>query len=136
MNNSKLRFVASLVAVGALGVWGGHTLRAETVGFKRVELQRHDLDHPGYEAVMARGEINPGATAPRHTHPGEEMAYVLEGQVVVEIDGKPPATLHAGDVFFVSPGTVHSAKNVGSEPAKILSTYIIEKGKPLATPAK
>ena len=136
MKNWKIRTTLSLVVALAAGTWGARALHAQQPGFKRVELQRHDLGTAGHEAVLARGEFNPGAAAPKHTHPGEEVAYVLEGQVVLEIEGKPPATLQAGDVFFVPAGTVHSAKNPGTTPAKILSTYIVEKGKPLATPVK
>src|SRR5262245_20101911 len=58
-------------------------------GFKRVELQKHDLTASGREAVQAKGEFQPGAAVPKHTHPGEEIAYVLEGEITVEVDGKP-----------------------------------------------
>jgi quercetin dioxygenase-like cupin family protein len=108
----------------------------QPAGFKRVELQKHDLSVAGREAVQVRGEFNPGAGVPRHTHPGEEVSYVLEGTVVLEVDGKPPVTLKAGDIFFVPAGQIHAAKNTGTTGAKVLSTYIVEKGKPLATPAK
>jgi len=103
-------------------------------GFKRVELQKHDISTAGHEAVQMRGEFNPGAATPKHTHPGEEVAYILEGEVTVEVEGKPAAVLKAGEVFFVPAGTVHMAKNNSKAPAKVLSTYIVEKGKPLATP--
>jgi quercetin dioxygenase-like cupin family protein len=73
---------------------------------------------------------------PRHTHPGDEIGYVLEGEVTVEFDGKPAAKLKAGDTFFVPAGTVHSAKNASKAAAVVISTYVVEKGKPLATPAK
>ena len=132
----KIRATMSLAVALAAGTLGAGVLNAQQPGFKRVELQRHDIGTPGHEAVLARGEFTPGAAAPKHTHPGEEVAYVLEGQVTLEIEGKPPVTLQTGDVFFVPAGTVHSAKNAGTTPAKILSTYIVEKGKPLATPVK
>jgi quercetin dioxygenase-like cupin family protein len=136
MKNLKVPFLAGLVVLFAAGTWGARTLNAQQPGFKRVELERHDLGNPGHEAVLARGEFNAGAGAPKHTHPGEEVGYVLEGQVVLEVEGKPPATMQAGDVFFIPAGTVHSARNAGANPAKVLSTYIVEKGKPLATPVK
>jgi quercetin dioxygenase-like cupin family protein len=123
------------VAAGSLTL-GVRALYGQAPAFKRVELQKHDLSTAGREAIMARGEFNAGAGTPRHTHPGEEVAYVLEGQVTVEVEGKPPAVLKAGDVFFVPAGTVHAAKNSGTAVAKVLSTYIVEKGKPLATPVK
>jgi quercetin dioxygenase-like cupin family protein len=71
-----------------------------------------------------------------HTHPGEEIAYVLEGSLEYQFDGKPPVTLKAGEALFIPAGTVHSAKNVGSGNAAELATYIVEKGKPLVTLAK
>jgi quercetin dioxygenase-like cupin family protein len=136
MKDRKVPFLAGLVVVFAAGTWATHSLYAQQPGFKRVELERHDIGNPGHEAVLARGEFNAGAAAPKHTHPGEEVGYVLEGQVVLEVEGKAPATLQAGDVFFIPAATVHSAKNAGANPAKVLSTYILEKGKPLATPVK
>ena len=85
---------------------------------------------------MKRTEFAPGVAAGKHTHPGEELGYVLEGALVLEIEGQPPVTLKAGDVFFVPAGVVHDGKNVGSGPAKVLATYIVERGKPVATPVK
>lgn len=107
----------------------------QQAGFKRDILQQGDLSLPGREAVTAVAEFQPGATAPPHTHPGEEIGYVLEGTVLVEQDGKPPVTLGAGKTFLIPANTVHGAKNTGSSQARILATYIVEKGKPLATPA-
>jgi quercetin dioxygenase-like cupin family protein len=71
--------------------------------------------------------------SPRHTHPGEEIIYVLEGALEYQIEGKPPVTLKAGDVLFIPAGTIHAAKNVGSVDGVELATYIVEKGKPLLT---
>ena len=123
---------AALVALAAAGA-----LQAQApAGFKRTELQRHDLATPGREVVMARVEFNPGAVVPKHTHPGEEIAYVLEGELSVELEGKPPVTIKAGDSFFVPAGTIHTAKNPGKTATRVVSTYVIEKGKPLATPVK
>ena len=73
----------------------------------------------------------PGATVPRHKHPGEELVYVLNGTLEYRIDGQPTAVLRAGDVLFIPAGTVHSAINVGVEGASELATYVVEKGKPL-----
>jgi quercetin dioxygenase-like cupin family protein len=78
----------------------------------------------------------PGVVAPRHSHPGEEIVYVVEGILEYQLDGKPPATLKVGDVLFIPAGTIHSVKNVGSGNAAELATYIVEKGKPLVTLAK
>jgi quercetin dioxygenase-like cupin family protein len=73
---------------------------------------------------------------PRHTHPGEEIIYVLEGTLEYEIEGQPRATVRPGDVLFVPAGAIHSARNLGSGNGAELATYIVEKGKPLITPAK
>jgi quercetin dioxygenase-like cupin family protein len=73
---------------------------------------------------------------PKHSHPGEEIIYVLEGSLEYEVEGKPPVTLKAGDVLFIPAGTVHSARNVGSGLGSELATYIVEKGKPLVALVK
>ena len=72
-------------------------------------------------------------TAPNHTHPGEEIVYVLEGSLKYEVEGQPPVTFEAGEVLFIPAGAVHSATNVGTGNGAELATYIVEKGKPLLT---
>ena len=83
-----------------------------------------------------RVDIAPGVLAPNHSHPGEEIVYVIEGLLEYQLEGKPPVTLRAGEVLFIPAGTIHSAKNVGSVNGAELATYIVEKGKPLVTPVK
>lgn len=122
-----------LVIVAVLAA-GGLTLDTRTApqqGVKRIDLQRHDLSAPGREVIQARVEVAPGFTAPTHTHPGEEMVYVIEGALEYQLEGRPPVTLRAGQVLFVPAGVPHSAKNVGSRVAAELATYTVEKGKPL-----
>lgn len=109
---------------------------AQQAGFTRVMLQDQDLSIAGQHVVQARAEFQPGVASGRHTHPGEEIAYVLEGQVEVTIDGKPPLIVKAGETFFIPAGLVHEGKNAGSAVAKILATYVVEKGKPVSTPVK
>ena len=109
---------------------------AQPAGVTRTDLQRHDLSAPGREAVQVRVDLAPGVAFGRHTHPGEEIIYVLAGSIEYDVDGKPPVTLKAGDVLFISAGTVHAAKNVGTVPASELATYIVEKDKPLLTLVK
>jgi quercetin dioxygenase-like cupin family protein len=109
---------------------------AQQAGIKRTDLQRHDLSAPGREAVQVRVDFEPGAAFGRHTHPGEEIIYVLEGALEYQVDGKPPMTLKAGDVLFIPAGTIHAAKNVGSVTASELATYVVEKDKPLVTLVK
>jgi quercetin dioxygenase-like cupin family protein len=104
---------------------------AQQNGLTRTDLQRHDLSIPGREAIQVRVGFAPGAVAPRHSHPGEEIIYVLQGTLEYEVEGQPPVTLKAGDVLFIPAGTIHAAKNVGTDDADELATYIVEKGKPL-----
>ena len=126
---------AAIVTCGALalaGVIAG--VSAQQPGFKRTVLQQRDLSMPGREVVSAVAEFEPGATVGRHTHPGEEAGYLLEGAIALEQDGKPTVSLGVGQTFFIPAGTVHNATNTGSTRARVLATYIVEKGKPVATP--
>jgi quercetin dioxygenase-like cupin family protein len=109
---------------------------AQPAGIARTDLQRHDLSVDGHEAVQVRVDLAPGVAFPNHTHPGEEIIYVLAGSLEYDVAGKAPAILKAGDVLFIPAGTVHSAKNVGDVTASELATYIVDKGKPLLTLAK
>ena len=130
---------AQVFAIAALTLGGLSTpdhAQAQTPGITRTDLQRHDLSVPGHEAFQVRVDFAPGAAFGRHTHPGEEIIYVLEGALEYEIEGTPPATLKAGDVLFIPAGTIHAAKNVGSVNAGELATYILEKGKPALTLVK
>lgn len=122
-----------LVAVSGLALQAAH---AQQAGIHRTDLQRQDLSIPGHEAVQVRVDFAPGAAFPRHTHPGEEIIYVLDGSLEYEVDGKAPVTLTAGSVLFIPAGTVHAARNAGSGNATELATYIVEKGQPLLTLTK
>jgi len=108
----------------------------QQTGFKRTVVQQGDLSAPGREVVQAIAELQPGGQSGRHTHPGEEVAYILEGTIELEMQGKPAVSKKAGDAFLVPAGTAHNAKNTGKTVAKVLGTYIVEKGKPLATPVQ
>ena len=102
--------------------------QAQQPGIKRTDLQRHDLSVPGREVIQVRVEFAPGASFPKHSHPGEEIVYVIEGSLEYQIEDKPPVTLKAGEVLFIPAGTIHAAKNIGSGNAAELATYIVEKG--------
>lgn len=104
-------------------------------GTMRSDLQRYDLSIEGREVLQARVDFAPGSSFPRHTHPGEEVIYVLFGTLEYEIDGKWVA-LKAGEVLFVPDGVVHAARNVGDKPAAELATYVLKKGRPLTVFAK
>ena len=131
--------VTRLLAVAVLIVASGvalHPAQAQAPGITRTDLQRHDLSVPGREVIQVVVALGPGVLAPKHTHPGEEIIYVLEGVLEYEVEGKPPVTLKAGDVLFIPSGAAHSARNVGTTNGVELATYIVEKGKPLVTLVK
>lgn len=103
---------------------------------KRTEVFRDDVAAPGHEAVVMKVELAPGGHAGRHTHPGDEISYVTGGEGMLLVDGEPPRKLKAGEAFVVKAGQVHDARNDGGTPMLLLGVYVVEKGKPLATPAK
>lgn len=104
-------------------------------GIKRTPLQKVDFPE-GYTTVTGLAEIQRGVSAVRHTHPGIETGYVLEGETVLSIDGQGDVTMKAGDSYVIPAGVPHDAKAVGEKPVKVLGIYVIERGKPLASPAK
>jgi quercetin dioxygenase-like cupin family protein len=120
----------------AVALLGCVALYAQQPGFTRKLLQDENLSVNDRHAVQALAEFVPGGVAGKHTHPGEELGYVIEGTLQLEIAGQPPRTVKAGQSFFVPAGVVHDGKNIGSGPAKVLATYFVEKGKPVASPAK
>ena len=101
---------------------------------KRTLLQKFDVPGPNYETVIGLAEIMPNSNIGRHTHPGIEGGYLVEGELVIMVEGQPPLTYKAGDSWQLPPGAVHDAK-AGPAGAKVLASYVVEKGKPLATPA-
>ena len=110
-------------------------LLAQNPGIQRTILQRKDISVPGREAVIARVEIAPGASAGRHTHPGEEISYVLDGEAEILVEGQPPLKVKGGDSFVIPNGAKHDAHNTGAAPLHLAAVYLVEKGKPMATPA-
>lgn len=119
-----------LIVASGFAVDTAHAQQPES---KRTDLQRYDLSIPGREVVQVRVDFDPGYVAPRHTHFGEEIIYVLEGTLVYEVEGRPPTTYKAGDVLVVPAGAIHSVTNVGTSNGAELATYVVEKGKPLIT---
>ena len=129
----RMGFSAALAAVVVVGVG---TLMAQAPAFKRTILQQVDLSStPGREAVTAMAEFPPGSETGRHTHPGEEISYVELGPLVLEVDGQPARTLKTGEALMVPAGVIHNAHPVAGSSAKVIATYIIEKGKPPTSPA-
>ena len=126
--------LASAVALAlTLAVVSAQTPPAIT----RTVLQKQDISIPGREAVIAKAGIpGNGGTTGRHTHPGEEISYVVDGTLTLEVDGQPAKMLKGGDVFIIPAGTVHNATNKSAASATVIANYIVEKGKPLTTPVK
>jgi quercetin dioxygenase-like cupin family protein len=133
MKTTRIMALAVLLVASGLAL---HAAQVQQPGIKRTDALRHDLSVPGQEVIQVRVDIPPGVLAARHSHPGVEIAYVLEGSLEYQFDGKPPVTLKAGEALFIRAGTIHSAKNVGSGNGAELATYIVEKGKPLVVLAK
>lgn len=101
---------------------------------KRTVLTTHAMTSvPGREGIMVAAELAVGGAAPRHTHPGEEFVYVLEGTATFAMAGQPPLAIKPGDAFVIPPNTPHVARNTGTTPLRLLSTYVIPAGQPLAT---
>jgi quercetin dioxygenase-like cupin family protein len=102
---------------------------------KRTPLQKFDVPGTNYETVIGIAEIGPNVNVGRHTHPGPESGYLLEGDFTLLVEGQPPKPLKAGESYQVPAGAVHDARS-GDKGAKVIATYVVEKGKPLASPAQ
>jgi quercetin dioxygenase-like cupin family protein len=99
----------------------------------RTEVQRGASSIPGREIVQVLTQIPEGVASGWHTHPGEEIGYLLAGTVEMRVEGRPTRTLHAGDGFLIPPRTPHDARDVGPGTGQMLSTYLVEVGEPLAS---
>ena len=133
MKANQIFAAAALILAGALAP---HVAQAQWPGITRTDLMRDDLSVPGREVIQALVKFAPGVSAPRHSHPGEELVYVVEGAFEYQLDGRPPVIVKAGEVLFIPAGTPHAVKNVGSGNAAELATYIVEKGQSLITLGK
>ena len=102
-------------------------------GIERIDLQQHDLSVPGREVIQNRVEISSEALPYKHFHYGEEIIYVLEGELEYQIEGKPARTVKAGEALMVPAEAVHAVRNVGGGDGAELATFVVEKGKPLIT---
>ena len=108
---------------------------ATTGGVTRKVLSQTDGPTPGYVTLLVEATIEAGVVVGRHTHPGIESAYVLEGGFELPIQGQPTRTITAGDAFQIPPETPHGGGKPGAAKSRVLITYVVEKGKPLASPA-
>jgi quercetin dioxygenase-like cupin family protein len=103
---------------------------------KRTPVGKVEVPGSNYEVITAVVELQPGFKAGRHTHPGSVMAQVIEGEFMLAIDGQPEKTFKAGQSLEVLDGAIHNEGAVGSNPAKLIAVYVVEKGKPLVQPVK
>lgn len=127
MKLPKLILIVMFAAVAA---------QAQAGTIRRTVIQKADVSVPGREAVVAKVELDEGVAAGRHSHPGDEISYVLEGEGELLIEGEDPRRLKAGESFVIPAGTVHDAVNTGKGTLKLVGVYVVDKGKPLAAPAK
>ena len=126
--------VCALYAAAGFLATGAEAQTAATAGLKRTLLKQTDGPTEGYVTVEMRVDIEPGAAVARHTHPGVELGYLVEGGIDLAIDGAGAASLKAGDAYQVPTGVPHAGVN-GSAKTVLVATYVVEKGKPLASPA-
>ena len=120
---------------GAVLVAFAGVIAAQAPGLTRTIITKGDVSVPNREAVVARVEITPGGVAGWHTHPGDEISYVVDGEATLMIAGQAPRRVVAGEGFVIPAGVVHSARNGGANVTKLVGVYVVEKGKPLASPA-
>ena len=124
-----------LVAIAAALVAFTGAIVAQIPALTRTIVTRGDVSVPNREAVIARVEVAPGGVAGWHTHPGDEISYVIEGEATLLIAGQPPRKVPAGAGFVIPAGVVHNAINDGATATKLVGIYVVEKGQPLASPA-
>jgi quercetin dioxygenase-like cupin family protein len=123
------------VALGLVLIVFAGVIVAQNPGLTRTLVTRADVSVPNREAVIARVEVAPGAVSGWHTHPGDEISYVAEGEATLMIAGQAPRKVSAGEGFVIPAGVVHNAKNDSANAVKLVGVYVVEKGKPLASPA-
>jgi quercetin dioxygenase-like cupin family protein len=124
------------VALTAGAFFALQTSASQQSGTRRTQLQRRDVSTTGREVLQVRVDLDAGVVFGEHSHPGEELVYVIEGSLEYRLEGRPPAILKAGDALLIPTGVVHSVKNLGRGNGSELATYIVEKGKPLLTMAR
>jgi quercetin dioxygenase-like cupin family protein len=128
------RFIVPAVLIAAVLTF--QTVRAEQPEIRRTDLVNEDISVSGKKVVQVRVDFDPGAFAVNHRHPGEEVAYVLQGKLEYKLEGREAVTLKAGESLFIPDGVAHSARNVGDGKASELATYIVTKNAKLVEPVK
>lgn len=132
-NRSPMLSIQHVAACFFLMMCSGIALAQATPNRKVVATA--DISVPGREAILSVSELGGGTLVARHTHPGDEIAYVIEGELQLLVEGQSSRIIRAGEGFVVPGGVVHSAVVVGTTSARIVATHVVEKGKPLRTTA-
>ena len=127
-----LRVLAASATIGVLAIAPAGDAQ---VGLERKVVLQQDLKMPGYETVVMEVSLAVGGREGRHTHPGTLIGYLLQGELTLEVEGQPTRVYKAGEAALIPAGAVHEGRNTGSVPTKVIATFIVEKGKPLSTPA-
>lgn len=133
MKTSRIIAVALLVFGTGMPL---HQSQAQQQGVQRTDILQNDLGVSGRDVIQVRVDFEPGAVSIKHSHPGVEVAYVLEGSMEYQLEGKQPVTLKAGESVFIPDGVAHVAKNISRSKAAELATYIVRKGEPIVVPEK
>lgn len=131
MKTNKKLLLGAVTFFSLTAFFTPQTAFAQQSGITRTNLQKHDIQVSGYETIQARIDFEPNSAFGMHSHPGEEVIYVLEGIFEYQIEGEKPVVLKPGEVLFIPAGKNHSARNVGNVKASELATYIVAKDKPL-----
>lgn len=129
-----LRVFLAVCAIGFAGLALAQSPAAPPANIKRTLLQTVEVPGTSFNAITGIAELAPNVAIGRHTHPGPESGYMMDGEMTLLIDGQPPKVVKTGESYQVPPGTVHDAK-AGDKGAKVLAVYVVEKGKALASPA-
>ena len=133
MKLSRTLIAAALIAGAGLSLTA---VQAQQQQIQRTDLVQNDISVAKREVLQVRVDFEPGAVSINHIHPGEEVAYVLEGVLEYQLEDSQPVTLKAGESLFIPAGVAHLAKNVGNGKASELATYIVKKATPLVVPVK
>ena len=135
----RIPICVALVTLGAVSLVYAQqqppAMTQQTQNIKRTPLQKFDVPGTNFETVIGIAEIVPNVTIGRHTHPGPESGFMLEGEMVLMVQGQSDRTVKTGESYQVPSGAIHDAKS-GPQGAKVIATYVVEKGKPLASPAQ
>lgn len=131
MKTNKKLSLYTIAILSFTALFISNNVSAQKSGITRIDLQKHDISVAGHETVQSRIDFEPHTAFGKHSHPGEEVIYVLEGSLEYQIEDETPKTLKAGEVLFIPAGQIHSAKNNTNKKASELATYIVEKGKPI-----